>query len=66
VGDKPAPGDFEALSWWVARLLLLFAPEGEAGLRDRLMAATDTLARLRAEGGLLRGRLESAGACAVM
>jgi hypothetical protein len=66
VGDKPASSDLEGLSWWVGRLLLLFAPDGEAGLRDRLLAAPDTLGRLQAEDALLRSRIETAGACTIM
>lgn len=68
VGDKPPPGDFEALSFWAGRLLLLLAPDGGEGrLRDALMAARSTLRRF--EDVLLpplRGRVEAAGACAVM
>ncbi|KAI8471643.1 MAG: PUA-like domain-containing protein [Monoraphidium minutum] len=65
VGDKPT-GDPEALSWYIGRILLLFAPDGEGALRDALLASTSTLARLRDQKRLLQGRLDGGGACAVM
>jgi hypothetical protein len=64
VGEKPT-GDAEALSWYIARILLLFAPE-EGGLRDSLLRCTSTLQRLRDEHRMLQGRIDGAGSCSVM
>jgi len=66
VGDKPPSTDYEGLSWWVGRILLLFAPDNETGLRDALLTTESTLKRLQDEQRLLQGRMEGAGSCAVM
>ncbi len=66
-GDKPPRGNAEALSFWVARLLLVSTPDNDQSLRGALLCAEDAAARLRQEKALLEARLDGAGTgCSIM
>ena len=59
-GDKPGPGDPEALSFWVANLMPM-----EGGDRARLLAMSSTRERLAHERDALE-RTQANGTCALM
>jgi hypothetical protein len=71
LGEKPPASNPEAVSWWASRLLLLLLPSNaEHWMRRKLLAETNTAARLRVLqeelGTLLRAEVVGGHSCSIM